>query len=183
MGLDQKLLKIKDTNLEKFHVLKGSAVIAPPNPDLDQDYIDTTAKKYKELEELRTKALSENGPDAEKYRTQIDELLAPYDEPIIWYGRKENHIHDWVEVTTNVGSTNLDYVLIDPNALLSDLKTVLDNHDLAPEILPTQFSFFFGDTEYSEHYFDSVKNLYDILLAEKDKGYFEDHTYFYWSWW
>lgn len=79
--------------------------------------------------------------------------------------------------------TNLDYVLIDPNVLLSDLKTVLDNHDLAPKILPTQSGFFFGNTEYSEYYFDSVKNLYEVLLAEKEKGYFEDCSYFYWSWW
>lgn len=183
MGLDQQLLRIKDTNLEKFHALKGSAVIAPPNPDLDQDYINTTAKKCKELEELHTKALSENDPDANVYRERIDELLTPYDEPTIWYGRKENHIHKWVEVVAGLNETNLDYVLIDPNVLLSDLKTVLNNHDLAPKLLPTQSGFFFGDTEYDDYYFDSVKNLYEILLAEKEQGYFESCSYFYWSWW
>ena len=183
MGLDQQLLRVKDIDLNKFYALKGSAIIAPHNPDLDQDYISATAKKCKELEELHSKALSENDPGADKYRTQIDELLAPYDEPTIWYGRKENHIHKWVEAAANLESTNLDYVLIDPNVLLSDLKTVLDNHNLAPKLLPTQSEFFFGDTEYSDYYFEDVKNLYEVLLAEKEKGYFDTHSYFYWSWW
>lgn len=183
MGLDQQILRVKDVDLNKFYALKGSAVIAPYNPDLDQDYINTTAKKCKELEELHAKALSENDPDADKYRTQIDELLAPYDEPTIWYGRKENHIHQWVEAAAGLDNTNLDYVFIDPNILLSDLKTVLDNHDLAPKILPTRSGFFFGDTEYSDYYFEDVKNLYEVLLAEKEEGYFDSCSYFYWSWW
>lgn len=183
MGLDQQLLKIKDVDLEKFYALKGSAIIAPYNPDLDQDYISATAKKCKELEEQHVQALSSNDPDANVYRERIDELLAPYDEPTIWYGRKENHIHDWVSRVAGLKETNLDYVLIDPNVLLGDLKTVLNNHNLAPKILPTQSGFFFGGTEYDEYYFDSVKNLYETLLAEKEQGNFEDHTYFYWSWW
>ena len=183
MGLDQQLLRVKDIDLNKFYALKDSAIIAPHNPNLDQDYIDITAKKCKELEELHSKALSENDPDVDIYRERIDELLAPYDEPIIWYGRKENHIHKWVEVAASLDSTNLDYVLIDPNVLLSDLKTVLDNHDLAPKLLPTQSGFFFGDTEYGDYYFEDVKKLYEVLLAEKNKGNFDSCSYFYWSWW
>lgn len=186
MGLDQQILRVKDIDLNKFYALKGSAIIAPHNPDLDQDYINTTAQKCKELEELYTKALSEDDPDANVYRERIDELLVPYDERTIWYGRKENHIHQWVINSNsheNIGHTNLDYVLIDPNALLSDLKTVLDNHDLAPKILPTQSGFFFGDTEYSDYYFEDVEHLYEVLLAEKEDGYFDSCSYFYWSWW
>ena len=184
MGLDQSLVRVKDTDLEKFHVIKGTAIIAPENPDLDQDYIATIIQKHKELDALHYEDLAKNDPDAdERYNERINELLAPYNEEIIWNGRKENHIHKWVCVAANLESTNLDYVLIDPNVLLSDLKTVLDNHDLAPKLLPTQSGFFFGDTEYSNYYFEDVKKLYEVLLAEKEKGYFDSCSYFYWSWW
>ena len=183
MGLDQTLVKVRDINLEKFYALKGTAIIAPENPALDQDYINNTAKECKELEDLYAQALSDNDPDAEAYKKRIDDLLAPYAEPIIWNGRKENHIHDWICANADLEDTNLDYVLIDPEKLLSDLKAVLDDHERAPEILPTRSGFFFGGTEYGEYYFDTIERLYNTLLTEKNQGYFEDHSYFYWCWW
>lgn len=183
MGLDQQILRIKNTDLEKFHALKGDAVIAPHNPKLDYDTIQKTAKECRELEELYTQAVTNEDPDAEIYRVRIEDLVAPYEEPSIWYGRKENHIHEWVRSAAGLDDTNLDYVLIDPNALLDDLKAVLDDPDKAPEALPTTVGFFFGGTEYDDYYIGSVRHLYNTLVLEKNQGFFDTCSYFYWSWW
>ena len=154
MGLDQSIIRIPDKNLEKFC----------------------------KLNDLCAQAWANDAPDAEKYSTRLDELIAPHGEAEVWYGRKENHVHNWVCANTDF-EENFDYVRIDLNVLLGDLKAVLNNHSLAHEIMPTRSGFFFGGTEYDERYFDSVKYLYEALLAEKDKGCFKNHSYFYWSWW
>ena len=38
-------------------------------------------------------------------------------------------------------------------------KRVLENHDLAEELLPTREGFFFGSTEYDEYYFNDVEDV------------------------
>lgn len=185
MGLDQKIIKVDNTDLEKFYVINNRAIIAPHNPDLNHDYINTTAVEYQDLEESYNKALGNDHPDAYSYREQMNELVKPYseDDNDIWLGRKENHIHQWVINTHSIDETNLDYVLIDPQALLDDLETVIENPDRASEVMSTRSGFFFGGTEYDECYFDSVKALHEVLTEEKNQGNFDNHSYFYWSWW
>lgn len=183
MGLDQRIVRVADADLEKFYSVNLSAIIAPHNPDLDDDAIHAAAKNYRDLEQLYSQAVAADDPKADEYDTQLRELLDASGKFAVWYGRKENHIHEWVRNAASLDTTNLDYVLIDPDALLSDLKAVLDDHDLAPKVLPTSSGFFFGDTAYSDYYFEDVKKLYEVLLAEKEKGYFDSCSYFYWSWW
>lgn len=170
MGLDQKIVRVADADLEKFYSVNLSAIIAPHNPDLDDDTIHAAAKNYRDLEQLYTQAVA-----TDEYDKQLRELLDASGEFTVWWGRKENHIHEWVRGAASLDSTNLDYVLIDPDALLRDLKAVVDNHTAAPSV--------FSDIAYDDYYFEGVKDLYDLLVEEKEQGHFDTHSYFYWSWW
>lgn len=200
MGLSQQIVRVANSNLEKFYVINHDTIIAPDNPYLDHDYIRDKGTVYRDLEKSYNKALEDNDPEAEVYRKRMDELLAPYDEATVWSGRKENHIHQWVidfhnteEVKAHlwvidayrhrINDTNLDHILIDPDQLLGDLETVIKNPESAPEIMPTSSGFFFGSTDYDKFYFEDVMALHKTLNAEKKQGYFNNHSYFYWSWW
>lgn len=183
MGLDQRIVRVANSNLEKFYVINHDTIIAPDNPHLDRDYIHDKGTIYRDLEKAYNKALEDNDPEAEVYRTRMDELLAPYDETTVWFGRKENHIHQWVIDAHRITDTNLEHILIDPDELLGDLDTVIKNPESAPEIMPTSSGFFFGGTDYDEVYFEDVKSLHETLNTEKKQGYFDNHSYFYWSWW
>lgn len=198
MGLDQRIVRVANSNLEKFYVINHDTIIAPDNPHLDRDYIHDKGTIYRDLEKSYNKALEDNDPEAEVYRTRMDELLAPYDETNVWFGRKENHIHQWVIDAYNakeaqahqwiidaprITDTNLEHILIDPDQLLGDLETVIKNPELAPEIMPTSSGFFFGSTDYDKFYFEDVMALHKTLNAEKKQGYFNNHSFFYWSWW
>lgn len=155
MGLDQKIIRVSDDNLAEFSELIRLYAQAWANDDDDA---------------------------AEKYGTLIYELIVRR-KATVWDGRKENHVHRWVCAASGRESTNLDYVRIDPAVLLGDLKKVVANHARAGEVMPTDVGFFFGSVEYDEHYFNSVKRLYEVLLAEKTEGCFKKYSYFYWSWW
>lgn len=183
MGLDQKIVRVADTDLEKFYSANLDTIIAPHNPDLDYDTIHAAAKNYSDLENLYNQAVATDDPKADEYDKQLRELLDASGEFTVWWGRKENHIHEWVCDAADIEDTNLDYVRIDPDALLSDLKAVVDNRTAAPSVMPTRSGFFFGDTAYDDYYFEDVKNLYDLLADEKAQGCFDGYSYFYWSWW
>lgn len=53
------------------------------------------------------------------------------------------------------------YAIVDKRdieTLIDCCERVLENHDLAPELLPTQAGFFFGSTDYTDYYFEDVKD-------------------------
>ena len=50
--------------------------------------------------------------------------------------------------------------------LLDRCNKVLENHELAEELLPTMSGFFFGNTKYDEYYFENVERVRDYI---KDK--------------
>ena len=106
------------------------------------------------------------------------------------YWRKANQIRQWF-----VEHTDLNYEddckeipLTRDNIvqLIEDCQAVLDNHDLAEEILPTEGGFFFGSTEYDEYYFDdleyTVKEL-TRLLEEVPPEDFDNGFIYYYEWW
>jgi hypothetical protein len=43
--------------------------------------------------------------------------------------------------------------------LLERCNEVLENHNLASELLPTKKGLFFGNTEYDKHYFEDVEKI------------------------
>lgn len=86
-----------------------------------------------------------------------DSITASY-ESIYW--RKANMVHKWFVDNAQGGKDDCDeyYVPVEKlEELLEICKKVLENHELAEELLPTQCGCFFGGTEYDEYYFDEVQ--------------------------
>lgn len=54
----------------------------------------------------------------------------------------------------------------DAEELVENCKKVLENHDLAEELLPTCEGFFFGPTEYNDWYFESVQDVLNFVENE-----------------
>ena len=96
------------------------------------------------------------------------------------YWRKANAIHRWIlEATDSEDKCQLIYIDGEKLKKLAEAcKTVLNNHDLAEEVLPTQQGFFFGDTDYDEYYFEELQRTYDML---KDIDW-QDSFYYQASW-
>ena len=99
------------------------------------------------------------------------------------YWRKANHIHKWFvdNVQKGVDDCGSYYVdRADLELLRDTCKKVLANHDQAVKLLPTRSGFFFGDTSYSEDYYEDVKytaERIDQLLTEQYKDWdFEYHS-------
>lgn len=99
------------------------------------------------------------------------------------YFRKLNWIRNWLvkHLGLNEGECAED-VLVPKEKLeelLTDVRAVLNNHDLAKQLLPTKGGFFFGGTDYSDYYFDSligIETEIQALLATTD---FETEDVYY----
>jgi hypothetical protein len=107
----------------------------------------------------------------------------PAEEVMYW--RKANAIHKWFVDTIQGGIDECE-----PHAVtageLRELKIacnlVLENRDLADDLLPTESGFFFGSLEYDDWYFENlvktVNGLDDILVEASD-----DEVFVYQSSW
>lgn len=120
----------------------------------------------------------------------------------LWYGRKENAIHQWFVDNVQGGEDDCRDAKI-PIEKLRELKDTLskiiekfDSPELAdvdPEqrcekltdffetVLPTQDGFFFGSISYDTWYIDEIRNLLNILTSEEPR--FEKYDYYYRSSW
>ena len=97
--------------------------------------------------------------------------------------RKSNQIHKWFVDNVQYGNDDCNRYEVSKEQLqeLQNLcKKVLNNHELAKELLPTQSGFFFGPTEYDEFYFQDL----EYTIKEIDKLLKLDyHWYEYFSSW
>jgi len=102
----------------------------------------------------------------------------------VLYMRKANAIHAWFERRLGGPLENCrkySFTKEDMADLLSDVRKVLKNPELAEEILPTHSGFFFGSLEYDQWYFEDLKAVEEELSeALKDR---REHHYIYHAWW
>ena len=80
--------------------------------------------------------------------------------------RKANAIHGWFVSNVQDGEDDCREYLVERTQLvqLRDLcKKVLDNRDMADELLPSTSGFFFGSTEYDDYYFGDLMTTIDLL--------------------
>ena len=79
----------------------------------------------------------------------------------VGYFRKVNFLVAYFEKKGFNIETQADYYTCreDIEELIETCKKVLENHDLADELLPTMSGFFFGDTDYNEYYFEDVEEV------------------------
>lgn len=100
------------------------------------------------------------------------------------YWRKANQIHKWFVDNVQDGNDDCkeyEVPLEQLRKLVKTCKKVLKDHSKAEELLPTQAGFFFGGTEYTEYYFqnlkDTVKQIEPLLKEEYPKGVYVTFTY------
>lgn len=84
----------------------------------------------------------------------------------IGYWRKANHIHNWFVKNVQNGNDDCGSYYVS-RVKLEELRKlcddVLSNVNRADELLPTTSGFFFGNTEYDDYYFDSIKDTIEII--------------------
>lgn len=109
-----------------------------------------------------------------------------YDREEVAYWRKANQIRKWFENHLKNGVENCQYTKVTKENLLdllNDCKAVLNNHDLASELLPTQNGFFFGNTEYNEYYFEQIESTVKQIKNILEWTDFETYEIEYLEWW
>ena len=100
----------------------------------------------------------------------------------VGYWRKANHIHNWFveNCQDGVDECQTTEIYIEQlTDLLQVCKKVINNKDLASELLPTSSGFFFGGTEYDEYYFNDIQ--YTIELIESLLKEDNTNSSFYYS--
>jgi hypothetical protein len=82
------------------------------------------------------------------------------------YWRKANHIHKWFVDNVQSGEDNCESYYVDREKLIQLRELcvkVLENNELAPEILPTTQGFFFGSKDYAQWYFNDLADTVKIV--------------------
>jgi hypothetical protein len=98
------------------------------------------------------------------------------------YWRKANAIHQWFVNNVQEGDDDCGNYYVDRDTLVSLRNTcqeVIADPDSAKDKLPTTSGFFFGDTSYSEYYFDDLKRTVEIIdncLKFSEDWDFEYHS-------
>ena len=89
----------------------------------------------------------------------------------IAYWRKANAIHKYF-IDHGQGEDDCSPIHISTAciAMLKEYCTlILEDHSLAPELLPTEEGFFFGSTSYDEYYFEKIE--YTKTICEQLLNY------------
>lgn len=60
---------------------------------------------------------------------------------------------------------------------------VIDNPELAQEMLPTQSGFFFGSTDYDEHYINELESTISQINKILETTDFDNESIAYSAWW
>ena len=143
----------KDGDLESFtHVVDLFLEINDPDNTIDKRSLQETinsypshivenAKKGAELisEEIRLgKIITKNSPNEEIVNFSKFNFLLPF-----------------FDYTENTSDKEISKKRIEE--LVEVCNKVLADHELAPELLPTQNGFCFGNTQYNNDYFDDVE--------------------------
>jgi len=92
-----------------------------------------------------------------------------YIESDVYYWRKSNAIHIWFVGNVQHGKDDCNLYSVshsDLVGLLEVINEVLDNRNLAEDLLPTQEGFFYGSLEYDDNYFDDLLETKEMLEEE-----------------
>lgn len=84
----------------------------------------------------------------------------------VGYWRKANQIHNWFVKNVQNGEDDCKEYSVrreELQDLLNVCEKVLDDPDLAEELLPTSSGFFFGSTDYDEYYEQELRETVILL--------------------
>lgn len=140
--------------------------------------------------------LVDRGSEGYRYKSLSEE---------VGYWRKDNHIHNWFVKNIQGGEDDCNYYEVTPEQL-NELKAtcqkvleaselvstfakfgsgdemVIDDSTVAEELLPRSDGFFFGNQDYNERYYKSLKYTIDVV-NEALKTDFETYAIRYCSSW
>lgn len=120
-------------------------------------------------------------PDYPELRKQLKKEIEVYYEPHLAYFRKVNFLFEYFSPKM-VDECFAIVTKGDINDIITRCNDVLNDPSRAKELLPTRSGFFFGDTDYDEHYFECVKNVGNAM-AEYLKSFDGNGTgYVIFSW-
>lgn len=93
----------------------------------------------------------------EKFEECFDEILKHYYGHYVGYFRKVNSVYRYFEdkLTDETAWVTKD----ECEDIVKRCSAVLENPDLASELMPTRSGFFFGSTEYDKYYFSDLKDV------------------------
>ena len=93
----------------------------------------------------------------EKFEECFDEILKHYYGHYVGYFRKVNCVYRYFEdkLTDDTAWVTKD----ECEDIVKRCSAVLENPDLASELMPTRSGFFFGSTEYDKYYFSDLKDV------------------------
>jgi hypothetical protein len=101
----------------------------------------------------------------------------------VGYWRKANAVHRWFVEHVQDGKDDCktyDVNEEDLRLLLQQVNAVLDKTEKPEDALPAQDGFFFGSTDYGEHYTEDLaltKQIIEAVLAEDaPQGYLRYHS-------
>ena len=94
---------------------------------------------------------------SEKFEECFDEILKHYYGHYVGYFRKVNCVYRYFEdkLTDETAWVTKD----ECEDIVKRCSAVLENPDLASELMPTRSGFFFGTTEYDKYYFSDLKDV------------------------
>lgn len=109
---------------------------------------------------------------------------SPWNE--VGYWRKANHIRDWF-IRKHDGhrkdECEFEVTKEELELLRDTCKKVLENHELAEELLPRADGFFFGSQEYNEWYYEDLEETIRICTYVIDSTNWEEDIVEYMEWW
>ena len=104
----------------------------------------------------------------EKFEECFDEILKHYHGHHVGYFRKVNCVYRYFE--DKLTDETAWVTKSDCEDIVKRCSAVLENPDLASELMPTRNGFFFGSTEYDKYYFfrlegctQAVQEFYQVL--------------------
>ena len=139
--------------------------------------------------ELDMYLMRANRKEAEDWENlnREEQNLAPDPWTEVCYWREANQIRQWfVDNCDYPADGNCEKVEVTKEnleKLMDTCREVLDNHDLAEELLPCSSSFFFGSQEYDEWYFVDLIDTYESCQYILESTDWEKEVVVYSDWW
>lgn len=125
-------------------------------------YLTANRRSYRYLDEQEHHVLNSNAIlTAMAHGRPVQGLLTE-----VMYWRKANAIHQWFVDNVQGGEDNCrpyPVSLQDLYALRDTCRRVLDDRQLAGELLPPQAGFFFGSTDINEGYWQDLEETWRVL--------------------
>ena len=116
-------------------------------------------------------------------RTPLPDGAAKEVEVMYW--RKANQIRQWFNVHLGGIENTTESPVTKENLedLITDCCAVLNDHNLAPILMPTSRGFFFGGTEYDEWYFEDLEETVNKLIKVINEVDWDKDEVYYYEWW